>query len=59
MDGVKSGYWLYWSGVDINDRGADGLGLIITKDKDKNLKDMTYATNDSVRQEEKEELQET
>lgn len=32
MTRLSEGYWLYWSGVEDNERAAAGIGIIVNKD---------------------------
>lgn len=39
---LREGYWLYWSGVGLNERGAEGVGLVVKPDKIKNIREERY-----------------
>ncbi|KAK4871920.1 hypothetical protein RN001_016044 [Aquatica leii] len=39
---LNEGHWLYWSGVEQEEWGAKGVGLIVKADKVKNIREERY-----------------
>ena len=42
MKELREGYWLYWSGVDMDKRGAEGVGLIVKPGKINSITNERY-----------------
>lgn len=45
MEELKDGYWLYWSGVETKERGAEGVGLVVKPENINNILKERYVNS--------------